>query len=383
MNLLHIFDAELLIDNHISRFENKDANNTYIYLTSNDIYNGERRNILRTIVPGSEEYHRLVAEVNAKQYDLLILHALNEPKINFINTIDEQAVIILWSFYGYELYDLQAIKFKMIAPITKKLVYPSQRIITEYIKEFARNAFIALGNQRDSVRKHYKSLDSMFKKIDYFFWFNKSEYDLLNGYLNHKLPAFMPQPVSRKTIQIDPVPVKSNSIFLGNSRSYYNNHLDAYKIFVTNNYKGKIQIPFNYGDESKYAQTLRKVFKDSPLDINLLEKVVPYSEYADLLNNQKAIVLPAYRQMALGNIIIALRCGVKIYLSNKNPTLPWLLGIGFHIFSIENDLTRDIQQDNMELSQAEKENNSIIFIEWMREKNDLEYLKAIKQRVRN
>ena len=59
-----------------------------------------------------------------------------------------------------------------------------------------------------------------------------------------------------------------------------------------------------------------------------------------------ALVINSYRQMAWGNIRLALEKGVKIYLNEKNIHKDFLINNEFKIFSIE-DFENDLKNDSL------------------------------------
>ena len=95
-----------------------------------------------------------------------------------------------------------------------------------------------------------------------------------------------------------------------------------------------------------------------------------YSEYITFINRHKAAVYPSYRQMGLGNIFIGIRCGLKIYLSDKNPTLKWLGEKGMKIYSIEQDLSKDLIKNNLTLEPAHIALNNKIYTSMVSAKQD-------------
>src|SRR5690606_33260206 len=124
----------------------------------------------------------------------------------------------------------------------------------------------------------------MCKRIDYFLWNNKFEYDQLNSQLGNILPPFMQATVSNRMENVVPCKEKSNSLLIGNSGSPYNNHLDAIEVLKKCNYRGNIWIPFSYGDKYKYNQKVKKAALYFGLRVNFIENFIPYEEYIYNIN---------------------------------------------------------------------------------------------------
>jgi hypothetical protein len=76
----------------------------------------------------------------------------------------------------------------------------------------------------------------------------------------------------------------------------------------------KVFIPLNYGD-MQYAKKVRecalKLFGDRAI---ILDSVLPYDNYINILSKVSALILDSKRQIALGNISGFLRQGKKIFL---------------------------------------------------------------------
>ena len=91
----------------------------------------------------------------------------------------------------------------------------------------------------------------------------KEEYEYLIGNWNH-LPKFIPLSLKgiplTKEIDFELEYPKSNTVVIGNSRSYYNNHLDILELVETCNLNKKINIKilFNYGAENAYTDKVRE-----------------------------------------------------------------------------------------------------------------------------
>src|SRR5690606_34334670 len=96
------------------------------------------------------------------------------------------------------------------------------------------------------------------------------------------------------------------------------------------------------------------------------------------LNNHSTAIYPSYRQMGLGNIFVAIRCGLKIYLSKRNTTLVWLRDKGMAVFCIEDDLEQDVINDNLKLSKDLIRLNNDIYSGMVDKKNDLLFFQQLK-----
>src|SRR5690554_4663695 len=256
MKIAHILSDEKFIDRHINKFERSDFHNFYFYLKKSYKYQGNYPHKLLYIQPDLPAYKELVEKI--EDYDLVIFYFLQRDKIAFLKDIQASKVVIAWSFYGAELYSLPLLKYSMLSDTTLKTLNWD---------------FLNLGKLEDRLRSivyffknkptDYQLIKQSIPRINYFLWYNPYEYDFLNNFFNHKLPAFIPYSMTDVMEHVIPNRNKSNSILIGNSRAFYNNHLDAISLLQSANFSGKISIPFSYGNNPRYADKVKKVAASS------------------------------------------------------------------------------------------------------------------------
>lgn len=343
IKILHILDDDKFIDRHISVFKEGNFQNTFIYLKDEFTYDGKFKSILIHIKPLTEEYFKLPME--SEKFHILIVYYLSYEKAFLINRIRSNKIIKVWSFYGGDLYNHPLFNTELFSPKTIELLKLNEKKNSIfYLKAVLRPLYHIINKKANPLYEFNKAL----VQIDYFAWYDKGEYDFLNKKFKNKLPVFLESSISTPFREMPLQYDKADSILLGNSGSPYNNHLDMVLELENMNYRGKITIPLNYGNAS-YISKFKERLKASNLQITYLEDFLPYEDYISLISKHCAALFNSYRQMALGNIFIALKCGVKVYLSEKNPSYQWLKGSGFYIYSIEHDLFRDIKQNNLSM----------------------------------
>lgn len=356
IKILHILNDDKFIDSHISNIQKGDFQNTFVYLKEELTYDGKFRQLIKHIKPYSKEYDDLIR--NCSNYQILILYYLSKDKANIINRINGKKPVIIWSFYGGDLYSLPEFKTELFSIETLKILNPAEtksRHLLMRLKNFLRPLYYKIRKEADPFAGIRKAIYN----IDYFSWYDKGEYDYLNKKFNNMLPQFLESVSSNSSFTAAGACEKPNGILLGNSGSPFNNHIDILLELEKMKYQGNITIPLNYGSPS-YISKLKEELKFSKLNIAFLEEFLPYKDYIALVNKHSAAVFNSYRQMALGNIFIALKCGLKVYLSKKNPSYQWLKKIGFHVYSIECDLSDDLKENNLRIPKNFADVNSFI-----------------------
>lgn len=115
------------------------------------------------------------------------------------------------------------------------------------------------------------------------------------------------------------------NILVGNSATCENNHLEAFQILKgTLRPEQRIICPLSYGN-AEYGRIViergRAFFGEQFVP---LTGFMPIEEYVDILRSCSTAVMNHVRQQALGNIIIMLYLGAKLFLRSECPTFKFL-----------------------------------------------------------
>lgn len=376
MKILHLISDDKFIDSHINRFNSAEFQNTFLYLKENSTYKGKNKESINYIKPFSEEYNSFIKE--SKLYDCIITNGLGYLQSVFINRL-ASSTKIFWCFFGTEIYSNPKIwrKEYLFSSETLKII-SNNRLYFLTQKIYHLRFFFKNG------RGIYAEAKKAISKCDYFVWYIEEEYQMLKDLVTIKLPEFIFLPIIDGNTNLSKKYSKKNMILLGNSGSESNNHIDALKIFHEIPCGYEIKIPFSYGLKTWYKREIFKVLKRySELKILLLTDFVPYDQYILNFEEAKAAVYPSYRQMGVGNIVMCIRSGVKIYLSERNPVYQWLNISGLKIYSIENDLKKDILSKELELTEDLIINNKNAWEGLARRQNLDEFVHILKNCMKN
>ena len=290
-----------------------------------------------------ENLNKISAIVNSA--DILVLYNLDFFKSQIVNCVDKK-VKIIWRFFGTELYSRKLHLYLS----TKSRFYFKPRLFKDQIKRILPFLF-------PKEKLFYRAI----KRSDAIVSVFQEEYNYMIRLWNH-LPIFIPFSQDglhfyTKEINFELEYPKSNTVVIGNSRSHYNNHLDILELIETCDLDEKIDIKllYNYGPQNEYTQKVREK-ADCIANVSLIDSFFSSNEFIDFYGPVAAFVHNSYRQMALGNIFMALHRGVKVYLNKKNPTYTWLKNKGLNIYEIE-DLKNDMETGQIHLEKSEIKHN--------------------------
>ena len=342
---LHLLSNSKFADIHIARFDDPSFDNRFVFLATDFQYTGPYLQCLEWVVPFSASYNEL--KQAAFDFDLVFVYNLDYIKSCFINGLPAH-LLVFWHLYGTELYNnFEPFRYSIYSDLTRKILKINR--FTIWLARCKK----ALGSIKYKLlhkRADYDEIRLAIKRVNYLAWYSKNEYDYLQANLSFALPPFLPLSV---LVKEPPVPVfmqkPSGAIWLGNSASPENNHVEMLTLFQNASFKEPVIVPFSYGGHTNYTRVIKEFTKRTSLEIELLESFADIDVFSQMLVSCRAAVFNSYRQMALGNIFLALKFGVKVYLNELNPSFSWLKSNGFCLYSIQGDLMKDFKNNQLSL----------------------------------
>lgn len=359
LKILHLASDEKFIDQAVKEFERAapGANDLYVY-------GKEPLKLIKSPATVVTEAQALGGSLSKafSSYDLVVLHSLD---IRWFRTIRKLPlkIPVVWLGWGYDYYDiLYRSKKSMLLPLTesawlsmqqgnsvvktikrgvKALLVPSKKSVIERIDFFSP----VLTREYEMVKKASRH----FKFPRQVVWnYGNLEEDLVNGFENET--------------------VDGNSVLVGNSATVENNHLDAFSLLSELGVKGrKIISPLSYGDPSYRKLVLNAGALRFGEDFMPLVDFMSISEYVGVLKSCGFVVMDHLRQQAVGNIIIMLYLGAKVFLQKDCPTFAFFKEQGAVIFSIQ-ELQQSPEMLNELLGQESVSvNRSIVVANWSKE----------------
>lgn len=344
--VLHIHtDPKFLTYN--SAFEDSSFSNTIMYISgmNQDIHKLYPDYDIIEIENSNKGLKEAIRIANSA--DLIVVYMMDICKSYICNRVNP-SIPIIWRFFGAELYGM--LSSFVFSELTKQLLGKQKYPFIERVNNAVSNILTYGVNYRSEFKRSTVRANAIAMLY-------RQEYDFLSKYF--LLPTFLQLSYNSKR-HVHSLTDKTSTIIIGNSRNRYNNHLDILRLIRGGKYSNySFELPFNYGEESIYSNT---VFQEAELILNchIIKDYMARSEYSLMFSNSAAFVFNAHRQMAMGNIFIALENNTKVYLNKKNSAYQWLLDEGFKVFSIE-ELADDLDTGNIYLTKEESNKNSITY----------------------
>jgi dTDP-N-acetylfucosamine:lipid II N-acetylfucosaminyltransferase len=375
VRVLHLLSDYKFAEGHIYRFTNARFDNTYVFIAEKDIYEGVSASKLQQVKPFSREFEHIAT--TASSFDIVFVYNLDYLKSYIVNRIDKK-VVVIWYFYGTELYNaLPAFKYSIYSKKTKSLLgINGVSILLQRFKRIASFVKYALLRRVPTYTETARAM----RRVDYLTTFSKEEYDYLQAHCAYRLPAFLSLPVSVRDEQKGTAPAqKNNSLLLSHSATPDCNHADIIDLLSGCGYTGDVIVPLSYGENEHYTRLIRERLTHSGLRVEVLEAFMERKAYTEKMNACGAAVFNSYRQLALGNIFLSLRNNLKVYLNEYNPSYTWLLNKGFIIFSVQKDLERDIKSSRLLLLAGEAAANTRVYEDMNDPVNNQVFLQQLEE----
>lgn len=352
---LHVLLDEKVVNTFISMMETSFPNeNTYLIIAENGV--PKRVKPRENVICFDQKSKQLKSFLsNLLGYKHVCLHSMVGKR--FYLYIHHPSISwVIWGadlygpllrFKGYELYYDRKQQYRVRANKIPVWLYVLTTTIRDYIVA-CREA-------------------KMINRLSYFITDNGCDEDVFNSYFGDKGLSF-PGTINYYPIEnlIDPSKKNAvctgNAIWVGNSADPNGNHVWVFEKLKDFSNSIKVISPISYGDRRfmKYLNVEGHRILGSRFVP--LKDFLPANEYYAVFLQANAFVFGHFRQCAVGNILMALYFGGKVFLSNKNPLLKMYKQSGFNIFSIEDDLTEEFAVQSLDNVQRKNNRDLVLSI---------------------
>lgn len=304
--------------------------------------------------PASSRYREIIHECRKGNYAAVVLHSLPSKPWEIIKAMRNNGSIVTIT-WGHEIYQLM--NQKDLLKLTEKTVNVIDKAsISLKIRRKVLSLRLNLSKLTPFVFE--RNLRALLK-TDFISPVIEEDYKLFaSSYHKHHLPKILPFSYVLDIESVREINLVGDDILVGNSATPTCNHIDVFDKLLSLGVSNKILTPLNYGS-AEYAESVRKtglkLFGDRFIS---LDNFLSFNEYLSLLKHCKYVVMGHLRQQALGNILLALSMGAKIFFFKANPVFGFLRAQGFLVFSFEEAKAKDFETELDEVS-VERNRNGV------------------------
>ncbi|MCI1779710.1 MAG: TDP-N-acetylfucosamine:lipid II N-acetylfucosaminyltransferase [Bacteroidales bacterium] len=324
--ILHLANDEKVINRAIELFEKSfPQNNLFVIFGKKPFHMVKSgKNIISYKEYDERKYSHLISSV--------IIHYLTDKKVRFMKRHIDRTIPAYWIMWGSDLYH-RMLESKGFEIRYKKGNY-DKRICKYVLTPFNKiNDAIRTEKRVAFVNKHIKYLVTSTIEDDY-----EIALKYFPGLKEKEHKEFSYYPIDSIINKESPKKFSGNGIQLGHSASLTDNHEYVFNILSQFDTSGrKIITPLSYSGNKRYRKYVinkgKELFGE---DFDPVLKFLPLEKYNKLMASASVAIYGNWRQEAVGNILISLYLGEKIFFSKRNPILKWAERHGFKVFELEN-----------------------------------------------
>ncbi|SMO35388.1 4-alpha-L-fucosyltransferase glycosyl transferase group 56 [Saccharicrinis carchari] len=343
--ILHLAEDEKFIDHVIDMFEetNPDGNIYFIKLEDNNCslryIKSKHKNIISDTITG-DKYTNVIQKLNT--YEAVILHFLSPYKQEIIKNAPK-SIHFHWMCWGGDLYNC-------VPSLQKQLLIDKKdcQIKKNYkgiIGDIINSAFPNLWNRyylkskgidQPKVIEHPNYYKELAERINTVSTVLPTEVDLIKKYLNKNIvyKPFKYVTLEGALLKSDSPICNENNFLVGNSAHKSSNHINAFKKIYTIRNDELVYAPLSYGDKINADKVTNAGIEMFGIGFRPIIDFMPMEEYTKILLKCGNVVINSNRQQAIGNIIIALWYGARVFLNKKNPTYHYFKSIGIKVYKV-------------------------------------------------
>ncbi|MBX2924893.1 MAG: TDP-N-acetylfucosamine:lipid II N-acetylfucosaminyltransferase [Chitinophagaceae bacterium] len=248
----------------------------------------------------------------ANQYDIIIVHSFFISNLSsFFKKLNNPKLV--WLFWGGDGYKYSINNKQWYLPITQK--YRQSLSKNKGLKGWLKRVKLTWIDWQNSKEARW-----LIKRVNVCATWVKYDYEMIR----HINPTLKWTSYSYFTCQqlgfykISYQPLNTNRLWLGNSATESNNHLDALQDLHAMKWEGEIIVPISYGN-SEYAAVVKEIgTRYFGHKIIFLENWMTLEEYHDRMNNCGFVWMNHIRQQAAGTVLGALYMGKAVIMNSSS-----------------------------------------------------------------
>ena len=376
--ILHLFIDEKFIDYAITQFDKvaPSQNDFVVIIPSQDskVKHIQQVDRVRLVVDSDENVRKLMS--NLYQYDAIIFHSLFPLfSLKILYFADPSRIKLTWFFWGGEFYDHPLFINNYLGELSLKYFKKPIKYILNIGKKAVKRI---IGREKYSIVKNSS-------KITHIVAYPEEYAAIQKQWSGHaKVMHYTYYSIEKMVGSLMNEYAAGNNIFIGNSASVTNNHLEVFERLKKIDLEGrKIIVPLSYGcaKYGKYiAERGQKIWDN---DLIPLMTFMQRDEYNRCILDCSIVIMNHYRQQAIGNLVTSLWLGAKLFMSERNPMYKYFKKSGLIVFAVENDLCSENPNVFKPLTLEEKNTNREIILNHYSETKTLEYADLLVKELSN
>lgn len=357
---LHITHDNVFIDYVINAANELEcAGHKFLIITENG-KNAERvknKNVFCAAYQ-SDAFQQFIGDI--RQYEVVYIHWLYGNTARFVNTLTD-SIKVVWCFWGGEGLEMPQMLKDVYQPLSYNYFLKYNTQDTRFSITDIRGYF----KQRRTAKNLFNENIKAIKRSNFFAHYLLEDYALIKKYsgFNALFIPFFYAPLNEIVPFDTPLEIKGNDIMLGNSDTLTNNHFEAIDVLSGADFKGKkIFCPLSY-ENGAYAQTITDYGNKKLGEAFIpLRTYLAKEDYNQILSACSFGVMNHNRSQALGNILVLLWSGAKVFMSEQSSLFRFLEANDVLVFPFHQSFkgSKNDVFKKLTLSEAEQNRQTLI-----------------------
>lgn len=358
--ILHIVPDDKFIDMAYNMFEKASPNNNeFMVVGKHEKFKYIKTTPITKISP--MKFLSKSFAKNLEKYEFVVIHWIDDLKKQLI-TNAPKGVKFVWIGWGGDYYNY--INKNLFLQTTANLMKNVNLQIQPdgFLTKIKRNIKELL------FLKDIKDFEKVLHKLSYFAPVLYEDYLLVKNSFNNFNPEYLDW--NYGTLEDDLIKqdlnISGKNILLGNSATFENNHIEAIDLLCKLDLDNrKVICPLSYGSKEYANEIINYGNQTLGISFEPLTDFMPIDKYNEIISSCSIVVMNHLRQQAVGNIVIMLYFGAKVFLNRENPVYEFFKNNGAVIFSMDELTDKTI---DMKLTREEKYiNKEVLKKYWARD----------------
>jgi hypothetical protein len=299
-------------------------------------------------------------------YDLVVLHSLDLSICPELQNIPHDTATV-WVGWGYDYYTDLLSNIQPLLPSSQAL---SSSVSVMGLRTVVARSVKALIPSLKGLKGKIRAIE----RVSIFCPVLPIEYDLVKKSRNWKhFPDFVAW--NYGTMEDNLIKgfeggrVDSDALLIGNSASLTGNHIEALELLHQAGVKGReIVVPLSYGNK-QYARKVKELgatyFGDN---FEPLTEFMAIEDYVATIKKCGYVIMNHVRQQGVGNIVIMLYLGARVFVREENPVYFFFKDMGVILSSVQElESSPELLQTPLTTKQREI-NKALVSDYWSRER---------------
>ena len=355
MRVLHLMTDWIFADGPIEVFLSCDIHNKFVILRETDdkdIRKIQLAQYVDVVEIGTAEYE----DIKNCKWDLIWVHGLTNNHARFVLSL-KQKTFVMWSTWGYDYVRFAS---RWLYGVHTTFLWLKITPFKTIVKTILTYLVAKTGLVRFLPHLHCR----FFRLVDFYSVVISDEDQFMSRILKktarrvdfHYIGL---KPKQGEVIEFPVVDLNAKRIWIGNSATLTNNHIDVFHI-VSKLREYQVLVPLSYALHSK-----RDIVTDmiDSIGVELLKErfcpihdFMPFDEYKNLMSTCAVFIFAHRRQQSVGNLCLALRLGGCVIMNSCSPAYQYFTRHGVVIYSLAELNRRGINKILTEFRLHQREN---------------------------